>query len=64
MSIDPKLGKVKTKLDQAEETAEMVKPFLPPGIKGRVQDAEDVIEIGKAGISLWQRIAAKFKKKK
>lgn len=51
-------------LHKGHEAAEIGKAFAPPGVKGRIQDAEDAMEIAEAGIGVFARLKNLFKKKK
>lgn len=59
-----KLNKVDKVLTEVEQAAEIGKQFAPPGIRGRVQDVEDAIEVGRAGAGVVSKLFNLFKKKK
>lgn len=58
-----KLNKVDNVLTEVEQAAEIGKQFAPPRVRGRIQDVEDAIEIGRAGTGLVAKLVSLFKKK-
>lgn len=58
-----KTEKVTDAIDKAHEAAEIGKQFAPPGVRGRIQDAEDAMEVGKEAVGLFDRFKGLFRRK-
>ena len=59
-----KTEKVTDAIHKAHDAAEIGKEFAPPGVRGRIQDAEDAMEIAEAGVGIFKRLRGLFGKKK
>lgn len=59
-----KTQKVSDILNQADEVIEIGKAIAPPGARTAIQGVDDAVEIGKAGLSVWERLRGVFRKKK
>ena len=65
--ISAQLGKSKTErvadvLHKAHDAAEIGKSVAPPGVRGRIQDAEDVIDLAATGVGIFARLKNIFRK--
>lgn len=51
-------------LNKADDAVDAVKDLAPPGVRGPLQTADDVLEVSRASLGIFARLKQIWKKKK
>ena len=59
-----KIEKVTDAIHKVHDAAEIGKSIAPPGVRGRIQDAEDIAEIAEQAVGFFDKFKGLFGHKK